>query len=90
MENLLYNLSKVNLVNDFDVFQKFCDIGLERLNKHALCKHKYVRSNQMPFLTKDFLRQLRYNPDCGTTTLKIEMTRTGFCTQNKEIIVCRF
>ena len=26
-ENLLYNLSKVNLINDVDDFQGFCDIG---------------------------------------------------------------
>ena len=41
-ENLLHNLSKVNLVGDVDGFQKLCDIGLETLNKHVLCKRKYV------------------------------------------------
>ena len=43
-ENLSYNLSKENLVNDVDGFQKFCYIGLETLNKHIPCKQKYVRS----------------------------------------------
>ena len=44
-KNLLHNLSKVNLVKDVDGFQKFCDIGLETLNKYAPCKQRYVRSN---------------------------------------------
>ena len=45
-KKLLDNLSKVNLVNDIDGFQKFCDIGLETLNKHVPCKQRYVRSIQ--------------------------------------------
>ena len=55
------------MVNDADSFQNFCDIGLEKLNKHAPCEQKYVRNNQMSFL-RNFLRQLRQDPDCGTTT----------------------
>ena len=82
-ENLLHNLSKVNLVNDVDGSQKFCNIGLETVNKHEPCKQTYVRSIQMPFSLRNFLRQLWQDLDCGTTTLKIEMTRTGFCTQTK-------
>ena len=41
-KNLSDNLSKVNLVNDVDGFQKFCDIVLETLNKHVPCKQRYV------------------------------------------------
>ena len=51
-ENLLHNLSKVILVHDVDGLQKFCNIGLETLNKHALCKQKYFWSNQMPLFIK--------------------------------------
>ena len=57
-ENLLLNLSKESLVNDADGFQKFCDIGLETLDKLALCKQKYVRSSQMPFLTKELSKEI--------------------------------
>ena len=42
--NLSHNFSKVNLVNHVDGFQKFCDIGLETLNKHVSCKQRYVRN----------------------------------------------
>ena len=57
-ENLLHNLSKVNLVNDVDGFQKFCDTGLETLNKHAPCKQKYVQSNQVPFSTNELFKTI--------------------------------
>ena len=30
-----------------------CDINLATLNKHAPCKIKHVRSNQMPFFDKE-------------------------------------
>ena len=52
-ENLLLNLSKDSLANDVDGFQTFCDIGLETLNKLVPRKQKYVRSSQMPLLTKE-------------------------------------
>ena len=57
-ENLLLNLSKESLVNDADGFQKFCDIGLETLDKLVLYKQKYVRSSQMPFLTKELSKEI--------------------------------
>ena len=39
------------------------------------------------FSLRNFLRQLRQDPDCGTTTLKIGMIRVGFSTQNKKVNV---
>ena len=41
-ENILHNLSKVNLVNNADDFQTFCDIGFKTLNKHAPYKKKHA------------------------------------------------
>ena len=58
-KNLLHNLSKVNHVNDVDGFQKWYDIGLETLSKHAPCKQKYVWSNQMPFFTKELSKAIK-------------------------------
>ena len=68
-ENLLYNLSKVNLVNNVDGFQK-CDIGFETTNKHAPCEQKYVRSNQMPFFTKEFSKAVMTRSRLQNSNLK--------------------
>ena len=52
-ENLLRNLSKVNLVSNVGGFKKFCDIGLETLSKDSPYKKKHPRSNQMSFFNKE-------------------------------------
>ena len=49
------------------VSKKFCGIGLETLNIRKPCKQKYIRSNQIPFFTKELSKaivarsRLRYN-----------------------------
>ena len=86
---LLHNLSKVNLVSDVDGFQKFCDIWLETLNKHAPCKQKYARGNQMSFFTKELSKAIMARSKLRNNHLQ-NRTRTGFCTQNKEITACCF
>ena len=45
-------LSQENFVNNDDGFERFCDMSLSTLNKHAPSKIKHVRSNQMPFYDK--------------------------------------
>ena len=54
-ENLLYRLSRENLVNNDDSFQNVFDIGLEMLNRHASCKKKHAQGNQVPFFNKELL-----------------------------------
>lgn len=54
-ENLLYRLSRENLVNNDDSFQNLFDIGLEMLNRHASCKKKHAQGNQVPFFNKELL-----------------------------------
>ena len=44
-ENLINKLSQENFVNNKDGFQRFCDISLAILNKHAPCEMKHVRCN---------------------------------------------
>ena len=41
------------LVNNDDGIQRFCDINITTLSKHAPSKKKYARGNQMSFLTKE-------------------------------------
>ena len=57
-ETLINNLLKENFINNDDSFQRFCDISLNALNKHAPCKKKHARDNQMPFLNKDLSKAL--------------------------------
>ena len=45
---------KENFINNDDGFQRFCHISLDALNKHAPCKKKHARGNQMPFFHKEF------------------------------------
>ena len=57
-ETLINNLSKENFINNDDGFQRFCDISLNALNKHAPYKKKHARGNQMPFLNKDLSKAI--------------------------------
>ena len=52
METLINKLSDENLTNNESGFQRLCDISLETLNKHAPCKKKHARGNQMTFFNK--------------------------------------
>ena len=52
-ESLLYELSKEVFVNNDDGLQRFCDINIDILNRHAPRKRKLARGNQMAFITKD-------------------------------------
>ena len=57
-ETLIKKLSNENLVNNDNGFERFCDISLETSNKHAPCKKKHARGNQMPFFNKDFSKAI--------------------------------
>ena len=57
-ECLLHELSKEFFVNNDDGLQRFCDININSLNRHALRKKKLARGNQMPFITKDLSRSM--------------------------------
>lgn len=52
-------LSEENFVNNDNGFERFCDISLSTLNKHAPSKIKHVRGNEMPFYDKEILSELR-------------------------------
>ena len=50
-------LTKEVFVNNYEELQMFCDINLQMLNQHAPQKIKYVRGNQMPFMTKQLSKK---------------------------------
>ena len=57
-ECLLEKLSKEIFENNDEGLQRFCDINLQVLNQHAPQKIKYVRGNQMPFMTKHLSKEI--------------------------------
>ena len=56
-ESLISKLSQETFINNDDGFQRFCDISLATLNKHAECK-KHVRDNQMPFFDTELSKAI--------------------------------
>ena len=46
------------VVNSDNGFQKFCDISLETLNKHAPCTNKHARDNKMFFFNKELSKAI--------------------------------
>ena len=57
-ESLLVKLSQQTFVISNYGFGKFCNITLKTLDKYALRKAKHARVNQMPFMTKDFSKNI--------------------------------
>ena len=57
-ECLLENFQKEIFENNHEGLRRFCDINLQVLNQHAPQKITYVRSNQMPFITKQLSKEI--------------------------------
>ena len=85
---LIDNLSNQIYVNNDDGFNRFCKISIDTLNSFALIKNKFVRANQMPFITKELSREimkrarLRYN----FLRKKTEETRKLFVKQRNKCV----
>ena len=58
IESLLHALSKEVFVNNNDGLQRFCDININILNRHAPRKRKHGRGTQMPFITRDLSKAI--------------------------------
>ena len=71
-ESLLHELSKEVFLNNNDGLQRFCDISINILNRHAPCTKK--RGNQMPFITKDLSKAIMKRSRMSNNFLK---NRTG-------------
>ena len=51
-------LKRETFVSNDRGFEKFCDMSIKLLNKHAPIKMKYRRGNHMPFTTKDLSKAI--------------------------------
>ena len=79
------NVSKENVISNGDAFQRFShishlDINKHALNKHAICKKKHARGNQMPFFNKELWKAIWYGLNYETFSYEIEMRKI-----NKEL-----
>ena len=52
-KSLTDNLSDQTYVNNYYGFNRFYKIGIDTLNSVAPIKNKFVRADQMPFITKE-------------------------------------
>ena len=50
---MFHELKRETVVNNDQGFEKFCDMSIKLLNKHAPIKKKYKRDIQMSLVTKD-------------------------------------
>ena len=55
---LFNGLKRETFVSNDRGFEKFFDMSIKLLNKHASIKKKYKRGNQMPFVTKDLFKAI--------------------------------
>ena len=56
--SLINNLSNEVFVNNDHELEKFCKTTMDILNSFAPTKKKYARGNQMPFMTKNFFKEI--------------------------------
>ena len=89
-ESLLHKLSKEVFVSNGDGFQRFCDINVNILNRHAPCKGKLARGNQMPFIIKDLAKAIMKDQDWAITFLKTERSKIKTYIQNKGTTASHF
>ena len=57
-KSLIDKLSSQIYDNNDDGFNRFCKISIDALNSFAPIKNKFVRANQMPFITKGLSREI--------------------------------
>ena len=57
-KDLIDKLSNEKFVINDDGLKRFCELSDNVLNKHAPCKKKYARGNQMPYFTKELSKEI--------------------------------
>ena len=69
-KSVLEKLSQQTFINNAYGFEKFFNITLKTLDKYAPCKTKHARGNQIPFMTKDFLKNIMKRSRLRNKSLK--------------------
>ena len=63
-------LRKEDFINNVKDFERFCNISMKVLNKHAQWKKKFARRNQMCFMTRDLSTEKMKRPRMRKRFLK--------------------
>ena len=66
----LNELRKEDFVNTDKGFERFCNIGMNVLNKHDPREKKFARGYQMPFMTKDLFKEIMKRSRLRNSLLK--------------------
>ena len=87
-KSLIDNLSSQIYVNNDDGFNRFCKISIDTLNSFAPIKNKFVRANQMCFITKEFSRKIMKRSRLRNNFLrkKTEETRRFYVIQRNKFV----
>ena len=82
------NLSNQIYVHNDDGFNRFCKISIDTLNSFAPIKNKFVRANQMCFITKEFSREIMKRSRLRNNFLrkKTEETRKLYVKQRNKCV----
>ena len=82
------NLSNQMYVSNGDGFSMFCKISIDTLNSFAPIKNKFVRANQMPFITKKLSREIMKRSRLRNNFLrkKTEETRKLYVKQRNKCV----
>ena len=67
---LFNELKRETFVNNDQGFEKFCDMSIKLLNKHAQMKKKYKRGSPMPFVTKGLFKGIMKGSKLRNSYLK--------------------
>ena len=83
-------MSQENFVNNDNGFQRFYDIILATLNKHAPCKIKHARGNQIPLFNKKLSKAIMtIMSTIVIISYKTGVRKIGSSLENKETFLCK-
>ena len=83
-------MSQENFVNNDNGFQRFYDMILATLNKHAPCKIKHARGNQIPLFDKKLSKAIMTIISIiAIISYKARVRKIGSSLENKETFLCK-
>ena len=87
---LLNELRKEDFANNDKDFEKFCNIIMKVLNKHAPRKKKIVRGNKIPFMTKNLSKEMMKRSRLRNRFLKDESRKQNAMYTKRELLCISF
>ena len=87
---LLNELTKEDFANNDKGFEKFCNIIMKVLNKHAPRKKKIVRGNKIPLMTKNLSKEMMKRSRLRNRFLKDESRKQNAMYTKRELLCISF